>query len=339
MLTIDGAMGEGGGQVLRTSLALSLVTGQSLRMTGIRARRDRPGLMRQHLAAVHAAQQIGEAEVTDDRIGSRNLTFIPRALRAGDYRFAIGTAGSTTLVLQTVLPALLLAPGPSTVLLEGGTHNPNAPPFDFLQKAFLPLLERMGPRVSAVLERYGFYPAGGGRVRVTVAPARLAPLDLRERGSVRACRARSVVARLPRGIAQRELAAIGQRLGWEADRLQAEEVSDVSGPGNVLTVEIESAHVTEVFTGFGERGVPAERVAEGVANEASHYLAAGVPVGAHLADQLLVPLALAGAGRFKTLAPSLHTRTNIEVIQRFVPVAFEWGREQPDVWEIHVRPR
>lgn len=339
MLTIDGAMGEGGGQVLRTSLALSLVTGQSLRMTGIRARRVRPGLMRQHLAAVHAAQQIGEAEVTDDRIGSRNLTFIPRALRAGDYRFAIGTAGSTTLVLQTVLPALLLAPGPSTVLLEGGTHNPNAPPFDFLQKAFLPLLERMGPRISAVLERYGFYPAGGGRVRVTVVPARLAPLDLRERGSVRACRARSVVARLPRGIAHRELAAIGQRLGWEADRLQAEEVSDASGPGNVLTVEIESAHVTEVFTGFGERGVPAERVAEGVANEVSHYLAAGVPVGAHLADQLLVPLALAGAGRFKTLAPSLHTRTNIEVIQRFVPVVFEWGQEQPDVWEIHVRPR
>ncbi|MFN7134491.1 MAG: RNA 3'-terminal phosphate cyclase, partial [Myxococcales bacterium] len=188
MLTIDGSMGEGGGQIIRTSLACALITGKSFRITKIRARRAKPGLMRQHLTAVRAAAEIGDAEVTGAEVGSSELTFRPGKLRAGDYHFAIGTAGSTTLVLQTVLPALLMASGPSSVVLEGGTHNPMAPTYDFLERCFLPLVERLGPRVSTRLERPGFYPAGGGRWSVQLAPAPLKGFELLERGELRARR-------------------------------------------------------------------------------------------------------------------------------------------------------
>jgi RNA 3'-terminal phosphate cyclase (ATP) len=202
MLEIDGARGEGGGQILRSSLALSLVTGTPFRIVNIRAGRKRPGLMRQHLTAVQAAVEVGQARVRGAEVGSRDLTFEPKAIRAGDYHFSVGTAGSATLVLQTVFPALALAKGPSTVTVEGGTHNPMAPPFDFLARAFLPLIERMGPRCQAVLERPGFYPAGGGRFRVSVEPApAFARLDLRERGEIRGRRATAVVALLARSIA------------------------------------------------------------------------------------------------------------------------------------------
>jgi len=199
MIVIDGAQGEGGGQILRSALALSLVTGKPFRIRNIRARRKKPGLMRQHLTAVNAAVEVGAARVAGNAIGSTELTFEPAALCSGSYRFAVGTAGSCTLVLQTVLPALILADGPSELLLEGGTHNPAAPPFDFLAGAFLPLLSRMGPRVAAALERPGFYPAGGGRMRVRVTPAkRLLPLHLTERGAIVA---RALLARIaPRSV-------------------------------------------------------------------------------------------------------------------------------------------
>ncbi len=173
MIHIDGAQGEGGGQILRSSLALAMVTGCGLTMERVRAGREKPGLMRQHLTAVRAAKEICGATVTGDAIGSSTLTFIPGSVRPGDYTFSVGTAGSATLVLQTVLPPLFIASGPSRLVLEGGTHNPWAPPFDFLQRAFLPLVNRMGPRVTATLERYGFYPAGGGRFVVEIEPARI----------------------------------------------------------------------------------------------------------------------------------------------------------------------
>ena len=171
MLTINGSQGEGGGQILRTALAMSLVTGKPFRIVRIRAGRKKPGLLRQHLTAVQAAAQIGQATVEGAAIGSQELTFTPGEIRPGEYRFAVGTAGSATLVLQAVLPALLTAPGLSVLTLEGGTHNPFAPPFDFLHRSYLPLVNRMGPTVEARLERPGFYPAGGGKFVVTVEPA------------------------------------------------------------------------------------------------------------------------------------------------------------------------
>lgn len=337
MITIDGSQGEGGGQILRTALALSLVSGRPFTIDKIRARREKPGLMRQHLTAVEAAAKIGNARVEGAALRSSKLVFHPGQVVPGDYTFAIGTAGSVTLVLQTVLPPLLMAGGPSRLTLEGGTHNPFAPPFDFLQKAFLPLLNRMGAQVTAELDRPGFYPAGGGRFRVEIAPAPLQRVDIPERGPIRRRVARALVSNLPRNIAERELAIIEKKL--DCDEYRVEQVPNARGPGNVVLVEIESEHITEVFTGFGERGKPAETVAEEVVNDARAYLAAGVPVGECLADQLLIPMALAGGGSFTTLSLSRHTKTNAEVIRLFLDVDVGFEQLSPHVWRVEVRPR
>lgn len=339
MLVIDGAMGEGGGQVLRTCLALALCRGVAFRIEHIRSRRERPGLLAQHLAAVRAAARVGNARVRGDTQGSLELLFEPQAVRAGRYEFDIGTAGSTTLVLQTVLPALLVAPGPSEVAIAGGTHNPLAPPYEFLSQAFLPLLSRMGPRVQARLARPGFYPVGGGLLEVSVSPAPLRPLHLHERGAVRALRARALLSRLPRHIAERELAVLGRGLDIPSENLQVQPVLDARGPGNAVIVEVQCEHVTEVFAGIGTRGVPAEAVAQGLVDQVSRYLSADVAVGEHLADQLLVLLALAGGGSFVTLRPSSHATTNVEVIKKFLDVQIELVELGPDRWEVRVERR
>ncbi len=262
MITVDGAFGEGGGQILRTALALSLAMGEGFRIYNIRANRKRPGLRSQHLAAVRAAAAVGQADVQGDRLGSSDLTFRPEAIKPGEYIFDIGTAGSTTLVLQTVLPALVTAPGPSALVLRGGTHNPFAPPFDFFAIAFVPLINRMGPKLRAKLDRYGFYPAGGGKMRVTVEPRDgLQPLDLPVRGNIERCCCRAVVAGLPRHIAERELKVLKRKLPVKPNDSRIEEISS-NGPGNVVIVTMTSAEVSDVVTGFGEKGVRAEVVAE-----------------------------------------------------------------------------
>lgn len=337
MLTIDGSFGEGGGQILRTALALSLVTGKPFRIENIRAGRKNPGLLRQHLTAVNAAAEISRAEVTGAAIGSRELTFAPGSVVAGTYAFAVGTAGSTTLVLQTVLPALLIASGESKVILEGGTHNPFAPPFDFLEKAFLPLVNRMGPRVMAELERPGFYPAGGGRMSVRIEPtAALQKLDLSARGEVLARRAKAVVANLPISIAERELKLIARRMSWPREWMKAESAEGSPGPGNVVTIEIECRQVTEVFTGFGERSLRSEAVAEKAVQQARRYIGSEAAVGEYLGDQLLIPMALAGGGSFTTLPLSRHATTNIEVIGRFLEVKIETSQMADRVWKVEV---
>lgn len=321
MLTIDASVGEGGGQILRTSLGLSLLTGEPVRLTRIRARRKRPGLMRQHLTALRAAAQLGRAEVSGDALGSTEISFAPKGLEPGEHHFAVGTAGSTSLVLQTVLPALLTAPRPSTLVLEGGTHNPLAPCYDFLERAFVPLVNRMGPRVSMALERAGFYPAGGGLVRVEVRPApRLEPLALLERGARVSRSVTAIVSGLPVEVAKRELARARELLNWDDAAFRPRVQPRSVGPGNALLIEFESEHVTEMVTAVGERGVPAEEVAERAAKEALAYETSGVPVGEHLADQLLIPLALARGGAFRTLAPSSHTTTQAELVTRLTGV-------------------
>jgi len=318
IITIDGSQGEGGGQILRTALALSLVTGRPFRIDGIRAGRPKPGLLRQHLTAVQAAERVGNATVEGATLGARSLTFTPGAVRGGDVHLAVGTAGSTTLVLQAVLPALLTAPVPSRIELEGGTHNPFAPPFEFLQRTLLPLLGRMGARVDVTLHAHGFYPAGGGRITVEVHPCeRLQPLSLLQRGPVRVS-ARALTSAIPERVATRELSVVQRRLDVPWTSLTSQVVTTSPGPGNVLLIELESDEVTEVVAGFGEKGVSAQDVADAACTEARTYLQADVPVGIHLADQLLVPLALAGGGTFRTLTPSAHTLTNIAVISQFL---------------------
>lgn len=324
MITIDGSLGEGGGQILRTSLALSLVTGQPFRIERIRAGRKKPGLLRQHLTAVEAACAVGRAEVEGATPGSTALTFRPGKPTAGDHAFSVGTAGSTTLVFQTVLPALLMTGGTSTLRLQGGTHNPSAPPFDFLDRVFFPVLRRLGASADATLERPGFYPAGGGSFTVTVtAPSRWERLDLVSRGEITSRRARAIVTGLPRHVADRELKVVAERLGWGRDCLEAVTLEGGHGIGNVVTLEVSSATATEVVTGFGEKGVSAEAVAGRAVDAMRAYLAADVPVGEHLADQLLLPLAIGAGGRFRTLPLSRHATTNVDVIRRFldVPIA------------------
>jgi len=327
-LHIDGSRGEGGGQVLRTSLALSMITGTPVRIDNIRARRAKPGLMRQHLTAVQAAARISNGQAEGAAVGSKEVAFTPAAVTPGDYHFAIGTAGSTTLILQTVLPALILASGPSRLILEGGTHNPMAPPFEFLDRAFLPLLRRMGPSVDVTLERAGFYPAGGGRLSVTITPtAKLQGFDLLERGEIRHRRGTVLLANLAGHIADREVQTLGRLTSWEPGCFEVRRV-DSPGPGNAVVLELESESVTEIFTAIGEIGVSAEAVADRVVKEMRHYLTADVPVGEHLADQLLLPLALAGSGSFRTLPLSLHAKTQMELIPEFLDVGIEVVEEE-----------
>jgi RNA 3'-terminal phosphate cyclase (ATP) len=318
VIRIDGAQGEGGGQILRSALSLSVCTGQAFRIERIRARREKPGLLRQHVTAARAAAEISDAEVAGCEVGSSELTFKPGSLKAGNYSFSIGTAGSCTLVLQTVLPPLLTASAPSTVRISGGTHNNAAPPVDFLKRAFLPLIARMGPAIDLDLERHGFYPRGGGVINVQINPAdRLRPFELLARGARRRAYAESYISGIPIHVAERELGTVGTLMNWPPEQLKVRGIPSEMGPGNVLVMTVESEHVTEVFTGFGERGRTAETVAEETVREARDYLSHEAPVGPHLADQLLLPMALGGLTTFATTAPTPHFLSNAEVIRLF----------------------
>jgi RNA 3'-terminal phosphate cyclase (ATP) len=337
MIQIDGSQGEGGGQVLRTSLALALVTGKPFSIRKIRANRKRPGLLRQHLTAVLAAAKVGQAAVEGAALGSTRIAFTPGQTHGGEYDFDVGSAGSATLVLQTILPALILAGEPSQLTLTGGTHNPFAPPFDFIEKTFLPLVRRMGPEVTITLGQHGFFPAGGGRISVLIEPVpKLLPIDLVRRGRIVGQKALAIVSRLPLHIAQREVDCIRRRLSLSIDDTETRQV-DSPGPGNVVTIEIQAEHVSELFSGFGRKGVPAETVAEGVAGEARRYRDSTAAAGQHLADQLLVPMALAGGGLFRTLAPSSHLMTNAQTLARFLDVHVAIDPVGQEVWEVSLR--
>ncbi len=325
MIVIDGSAGEGGGQILRSALTLSLVTGKPFRIEKIRANRPKPGLLRQHLACVRAAREISGAQVDGETLGASVLTFHPASARAGDYSFAVGTAGSTGLVLQTVLLPLALAGAPSRLELRGGTHNPYAPPFEVLAESWLPLLRRIGFDVTLTLHRHGFYPAGGGHVEVQIGPAGdLAPLELEETGALLGVNAEILTANLHPNVAAREADVLRARLGWDEAQVNARTDIRSDGPGNAVLLRCAYEHAVGIIAGFGDPGTSADAVATRAAASAKAFLAAGVPVEAHLADQLLLPLALARGGRFVTTAPTPHLLSNIFVVGTFLgqePVA------------------
>ena len=337
MIVIDGSFGEGGGQILRSSLALSLITGKPFQIENIRAGRKKPGLMRQHLTAVNAAVEVGNADVSGNAIGSQSLTFSPKTINAGTYDFKVGTAGSTTLVLQTILPALLIADKPSEITLEGGTHNPFAPPFSFLEKAFVTIINKMGPTITLDLQRPGFYPAGGGCFTVQIQPkAKLDRIDIIDRGEAVSHFAKAYVAHLSEKIAERELRVIRNKLLWDAKATEVVKVRDSNGPGNIVTVEIVSENITELFTSFGMKGVPAGKVPLKMVDEIREYLAAGVPVARYLADQLMIPMAMAGGGTFRTLPLTLHSTTNIEILKKFLDIQVDVTKLEKDVYEVNI---
>jgi RNA 3'-terminal phosphate cyclase (ATP) len=318
MIEIDGAEGEGGGQILRNACALSLVTAKPFRITNIRGGREKPGLMRQHVTAIKAACAISGSEAEGLGIGAREIVFHPRVTRAGEYAFAVGTAGSAALVLQTVLLPLALADGPSRLVLEGGTHNPHAPPFDFLARVFLPALARMGPKVEARLTRHGFFPRGGGRMEVDISPSPLRRLEALDRGAPRGVSAQAVFTGVPFDVPRRLLAAARTKLrDWPAKAFTYRKISDDEGPGVALLLEAEFDETREVVTGFGQFGVRAETLGEKAAARMAGFLSVPAFAGPYLADQLILPVALAGGGAFTTVKPSTHLLTAAAVAERF----------------------
>lgn len=310
MVVLDGAEGEGGGQILRTALGLSMVTGQPFTLDRVRAGRARPGLLRQHLACVRAAAELCGGLVEGAELGSTRVRFQPGPVRPGAYRFSVGSAGSTGLVLQAVLPPLLLADQPTGLVIDGGTHNPSAPPFPFLLAAFGP---HLGLELS--LLRPGFFPAGGGSMRVQVRPVR-PRIALVERGAVELHGHAIVSAHSPR-IGHAALGRLREAFDLPGDRLQLHTVADPVGPGFAVWVEARFPGGAEVFSAFGERR-DLEGVAERALAEAQAWMEGGHPVGEHLADQLMIPLAMFG-GVARTGPLSSHGRTNLAVIERFLP--------------------
>jgi RNA 3'-terminal phosphate cyclase (ATP) len=308
-----------------------------MRIERVRARRQRPGLQPQHLAAVRAMQAICGASVDGAELASGALSFDPGPVQAGRYRFDVGTAGSTTLVLQTVLPALASANGPSEVEIIGGTHNPLAPTFEFMNESFLPLLGRLGVEVRLELVRYGFYPRGGGCVRARIhGSTQWQQLALRARGAILRRSIEILLARLPAHIAEREIGVLGARLGLDRADALVRPV-DALSPGNVAVVRVESEALRLVLTELGVRGRRAENVAEALAERVIRYLRIAAPVDEYLADQILLPLALAGGGEFVTMTPSAHALTNAAVIEAFLPVVVRSRPTEGECYEIQVR--
>lgn len=337
---IDGSIGEGGGQILRTSLALACITGKSLHIENIRAARRNPGLAKQHISCVRAVCQICGGQCRGDALRSRMLDFQPGPVRSGDFHFDIGSAGSASLVIQTVLPALFLADKPSAVTVTGGTHNPLAPPFDFLSETFLPAIAAAGFRGNCKLIKHGFYPAGGGKITFDVQPWQKSTdriIDLCEPGKEPQIHARIYTAKLPPHIAQRQRKLLLQS-GLNIWNVEHIEVTDSDGPGNCAMFRLCSGERTTVFTAFGMRGKRSEEVISEVVNLAEDFLASGAAVDRFLADQLLIYMAMAKAGSYTTNELSSHLQTNImEVIKKFLPVNFR-VEQQKQLYKISCLP-
>lgn len=321
MIHIDGAQGEGGGQVLRTSLTLAVLTQKPVHITAIRANRSKSGLRPQHLTAVEAAAAVSNARVQGAQTGALELTFEPGPVRPGSFRFDIQTAGATSLVLQTIFLPLSTAAEPSTVAIIGGTHVPWSPCFHYLDWSWLPALADIGFNAALKLKLAGFYPPGGGRLQALIRPAReIVPLTRPDRGRLLGVRGLSAVANLPTHIAQRQRKQARRRLeGLGRVEIETAEI-EARSPGTFLALLAEFEHGRGCFFGLGRKGKPAERVADEAANALLSFLKTDGAVDQYLADQLLVPLAFArGESRFRTAAVTRHLLTNAAVIEAFLP--------------------
>jgi RNA 3'-terminal phosphate cyclase (ATP) len=345
MIEIDGSQGEGGGQMLRTALSLSGITRKGFRIHNIRKSRSKPGLMRQHLVAVQAAARIASAELAGDQLGSCELTFVPSRVRAGNYHFDIGTAGSTPLVLQTIVPPLLHAGAVSRLSLVGGTHVPFSPSWHYLDEVFAPTLRRLGARVLFTLDSCGFYPKGGGRVRCEVEAAeRLQPLRAEQRGRLLHVTGYSAVGNLPRSIAERQSQAALRRLteGLHADVPMEVEICELKiyGQGTFIFLKAQYEEAVAGFTALGARGKPAEEVGEEAAFELINHHHSGMPIDQHLADQLVLYLAQAeGPSIFATSRITGHLETNLAVAGLFIDFTSELRGHRDAPGTITITPK
>ncbi len=324
MIEIDGSYGEGGGQILRTALSLSCMLRKPFRIFDIRKGRKKPGLMPQHLTGVRAAQLLSHAEVTGDYGGSTELTFTPGVVRGGAFFFDIGTAGSTMLVLQTLIPALIFSGEKSEVVLQGGTHVPFSPSFHYVKEIFIPLLERLGVKIFLNIESCGFYPKGGGKMRAEILPSgEIRPLKLTERGRMVSLHGCSGVANLPLSIAERQRKALMEKIRRELGDLQCPGSIDLQetqspGQGTFIFLRAESEHSLAGFTTLGERGKKAESVGEEAAAEFTEAYFADRALDPHLPDQIVLYLSLCDRGSdFTTSRVTRHLLTNLWVIGLF----------------------
>ena len=341
-VVIDGSTGEGGGQILRTSLALACITGRNLHIENIRAGRRNPGLARQHLSCVQAACQICNGHCQGATQGSKVLDFQPGPVQSGDFHLDIGSAGSATLVIQTVLPALFLADRASAVTVTGGTHNPLAPPFDFLCESFLPAIATGGFSGKCKLLKHGFFPAGGGKITFDVQPRQRQPhqaIKLCEPGRQFQIHALVYTAKLAAHIARRQEKLLLQS-GLTFENIEHIEVTDSDGPGNCVMIRLCDGGRTTVFTAFGMRGKASTDVVSEVVNLVKDFLASGAAVDRFLADQLLIYMAMgpsSNAGCYTTNELSEHLLTNMEIIKKFLSVDFDVHR-QKQLYRISCRP-
>ena len=346
MVEIDGSIGEGGGQVLRSALALSAITGKSVRLYNIRARRSEPGLKAQHLKSVDAAAAVTKATVNGAAMHSTALTFQPSSLSSGRYDFEIGTAGATTLVLQTILLPLSLASSSSSVIISGGTHVPWSPCFHYVALHWLPFLQQMGFDAQIEMERAGFYPPGGGRIHAIIRPTEaVSPLLLTKRGRILRIRGISAVANLPVSIADRQKHQALVRLknipelGNTPDiHIQVQQLPAQSkGTFLLLLAEFEAGRCC--YFGLGSLGKPAERVADEAVDALQAFCDTGGAVDQYLADQLLIPLCLAnGPSELRISQITNHLLTNAAVLEAFIPAKISITGELGEPGSIHILP-
>ena len=331
-VSIDGSHGEGGGQILRTALSLSALLKAPFEIHHIRARRKKPGLAPQHLMAVKAVADITSAQVQGAEIGSDKFVFRPREIKAGDYRFDIGTAGSTGLVLQAVLPALAFADTPSKVTITGGTHVPWSPSFQYLRDVFVPSLSELGPNVSLEIRKWGWFPKGGGEIGATIHPCiRIAPMERRDRGKLMELRVFSAASRLPLSIAERQrdqALKVLARHGYPSAHGEAVHVSSAS-PGTVVFIKAGFRQGRAGFTSLGRKGMPAEKIAEETCEKYFELMASDGVFDKYLPDQLVLYLSLAQGRSCVALQEiTRHLETNIWVIQQFLPMTCRIDRER-----------
>lgn len=324
MVRIDGSYGEGGGQIIRTSVSLAAITGQSVEIQNIRAKRSKPGLQPQHLMAVKAAADLCAAELTGADKGSTILVFEPtKKVEAGDYRFEINTAGSAPLVAQTVIMPLVLTGQRSTVSITGGTHNPMAPSSDYLERVYAPALREMGVSITIESPRAGFYPAGGGEINIELTgSSSLFPISKLERLPLR-LEAIITTYALGNNVFNRARETIGESIEYIKVR---HEEKDSNGPGAAVVIIAEHGGGSAGFTGLGEKGKPMEKVAEEAVGQYLQWEASGAPIDEHLADQLVLPATFAsGESRWRTPVVTEHLRTVLWLVGQFIPIDFELG--------------
>jgi RNA 3'-terminal phosphate cyclase (ATP) len=323
MLHLDGAHGEGGGQLVRTSLSLAALLGEAVNITNIRAGRAKPGLRPQHLTGVKALAHIAGAEVEGATLGSRELTFKPRTIKGGTYFFDVaektGSAGAVTLVVQALLPPLLAAGEPTTLTIRGGTHVAWSPPAHYLMHVFLPALAELGGNVSFTLTRWGWYPRGGGEVRLTINPVdRLAPREWLTPPDPADFQALSAASRVPYHVIQRQAKRLQERLGSGLPVAAEEAVS--LDPGSFVFLWGARAG----FSALGARGKPAETVADEAVVDFLSFKSRQAALDRHLADQIVLYLArAAGPSAFTTEEITSHLITNLWVIEQFYGPTFE----------------